>query len=168
MDRFVTRIPKPSQHAVLDQNCSVPIQEVQSNSLKQACEEKLNHEFKQQYFLQYKWLERKESKLFCKACSLFPDEWKKKPSLVLGWSGSGDGFKKEHFKRHEEHQSHEKCMQKYQSIVGTMTNSAGVPNVRQALSAKLNEQTKAELGTKFIAANFLAYHHIGIEKHKHS
>ena len=46
-----------------------------------------------------------------------------------------------------------------------MTNSAGVPNVRQALSAKLNEQTKAELGTKFIAANFLAYHHIGIDNY---
>jgi len=40
-----------------------------------------------------------------------------------------------------------------------MAHSAGIPNVRQALSSKLNAQTKAQLGT------FLAYHHIGIDNY---
>ena len=51
--------------------------------------------------------------------------------------------------------------------VGTMASRAGVPNVYQALSSKLNAQTKEQLGTKFIfiASNFLAYHHIGINNY---
>ena len=93
-----------------------------------------------------------------------------KETFTCDWvEGSGDGFKKEHFKQHDEHENHQKCVQKYKSILGTMANSAGVPNVRQTLSSKLNAQTKSQLGTKFIfiASNFLAYayHHFGINKY---
>ena len=50
---------------------------------------------------------------------------------------------------------------------GTTANRTGVPNVCQALSSKLIAQTQAPLGTKFIfvASNFLAYHHIGINNY---
>ena len=88
-----------------------------------------------------------------------------KETFTCDWvEGSSDGFKKEHFIRVDKHESHEKCMQKYESILGTMANRAGDPNVCQALCSKLNAQTKAQLGTKFIfiASNLLAYHHIGI------
>ena len=91
-----------------------------------------------------------------------------KETFTCDWvECSGDGFKKEHFIRHDKHESHEKCMQKYESILGTMANRAGDPNVCQALCSKLNAQTKAQLGTKFIfiASNFLAYHHIGINNY---
>ena len=77
MDRFITRIPKTPQNAVINQIRAVP--EVSS---KQASAEKISHEFIKKYFLEYKC--KNERKLFCKACSLFPDEWKKKPLLVIG------------------------------------------------------------------------------------
>ena len=50
---------------------------------------------------------------------------------------------------------------------GTTANRTGIPNVCQALSSKLIAQTQAPLGTKFIfvASNFLAYHHIGINNY---
>ena len=64
-----------------------------------------------------------------------------KETFTCDWvEGSGNGFKK--------------CM----------ANRAGVPNIRKALSSRLNAQTEAQLGTKFIfiASNFLAYHYIGM------
>ena len=50
---------------------------------------------------------------------------------------------------------------------GTTANRTGVLNVCQVLSSKLIAQTQAPLGTKFIfvASNFLAYHHIGINNY---
>ena len=58
MDRFITRIPKPPQNAVIDQ-----IRAVQEVSSKQASAEKISHEFYKQYFLEYKWLQKKKMKI---------------------------------------------------------------------------------------------------------
>ena len=70
-----------------------------------------------------------------------------KETFTCDWvEGSSDGFKKEHFIRHDKHESHKKCMQKYESILGTLSNRAGVRNVWQALFSKLNAQRKAQLG----------------------
>ena len=79
MDRLITRIPKPPHNAVIDQ-----IRAVQEVSSKQASAEKISHEFNKQYFLEYEWLQKNERKIFCKACSIFPNVWKKKPLLVIG------------------------------------------------------------------------------------
>ena len=53
MDRFITRIPKSPQNAVIDQ-----IRAVQEVSSKQASAEKISHEFNKQYFLEYEWLKK--------------------------------------------------------------------------------------------------------------
>ena len=57
MGRFVTRIPKPPQKAVIDQ-----IRAVQEVSSKQASAEKISYEYKKQYFFENIWLQKYERK----------------------------------------------------------------------------------------------------------
>ena len=59
MDRFITRIPKPPQNAVI--NLINQIRAVPEVSSKQASAEKISHEFYKQYFIEYKWLQKKEN-----------------------------------------------------------------------------------------------------------
>ena len=59
MDRFITRIPKPPQNAVIN----LAVQEVSS---KQASAEKISHEFIKKYFFEYKWLQKMKENYFAR------------------------------------------------------------------------------------------------------
>ena len=93
--------------------------------------------------------------------------WMEKETFTCQWAEvSGDGFIKKHFNQDSKHASHEKCTKIYESILWNY-GQQNRRNVCQALSSKLIAQTQAPLGTKFIfvASNFLAYHHIGINNY---
>ena len=99
MDRFITRIPKTPQNAVI--NLINQIRAVPEVSSKQASAEKISHEFITKYFLEYKWLKKLKENYFARPAHFFRRNRKKKP---CDWEeGSGDGFIKEHFKRDGKH-----------------------------------------------------------------
>ena len=64
MDRFITRIPKPPQNAVI--NLINQIRAVPEVSSKQASAEKISHEFIKKYFLEYKWLQKMKENYFAR------------------------------------------------------------------------------------------------------
>jgi len=84
MDRFVPRIPKPLQNAVIDQIRS--IQELWSNSSKQASAEKISYEFKQQYFLECKWLQKEKRKQIMLQGLLTFSGWMENETFTCDWS----------------------------------------------------------------------------------
>ena len=160
MDRFITRIPKPPQNAVINQIRAVP--EVSS---KQASAEKISHEFIKKYFLEYNGC-KKWKKIILQGLLNFSGCLEKE-TFTCDWAEvSGDGLKKEHFNRDSKHASHEKWTKNYESIVWNY-GQQNRRNACQALSSKLIAQTQAPLGTKiiFVASNFLACHHIGINNY---
>ena len=69
MDRFITRIPKTPQNAVI--NLINQIRAVPEVSSKQASAEKISHEFIKKYFLEYKWLQKMKENYFARPAHFF-------------------------------------------------------------------------------------------------
>ena len=80
MDRFITRIPKTPQNAVI--NLINQIRAVPEVSSKQASAEKISHEFIKKYFLlEYKWLQKMKENYFAR------------PAHFFRMNGMGRGFR---------------------------------------------------------------------------
>ena len=96
MDRFITRIPKTPQNAVI--NLINQIRAVPEVSSKQASAEKISHEFIKKYFLEYNGC-KKWKKIILQGLLTFSG-WMEKETFTCDWAEvSGDGFIKKHLPR---------------------------------------------------------------------